>query len=225
MTYNFQQYQSVKLVAHSKSNISDVSDEGIIAYMARVSNPDNQMNNETAPKLLAYLLKHKHFSPFEMVSITLEINTTRDIGRQILRHRSFSFQEVSLRYSEASLFTNRECRIQDHKNRQNSFVTEDNNLADYWGIVQNEVQNLAYERYKEALARGVAKEQARALLPEGMVMSKLYMAGTLRSWLHYIQLRQSIETQKEHRDIALKAKAIILTELYPCLTAYLKEDI
>lgn len=225
MTYNFQQYQSVKLVAHSKSNISDVSDEGIIAYMARVSNPDNQMNNETAPKLLAYLLKHKHFSPFEMVSITLEINTTRDIGRQILRHRSFSFQEVSLRYSEASLFANRECRIQDHKNRQNSFVTEDNNLADYWGIVQNEVQNLAYERYKEALARGVAKEQARALLPEGMVMSKLYMAGTLRSWLHYIQLRQSIETQKEHRDIALKAKTIILTELYPSLSAYLKEDV
>jgi len=182
-----------------------------VAYCARVSNPNNQRNHETAPKLLKYLIKHKHWSPFEMANVCMEIETTRDIARQILRHRSFSFQEFSQRYAEVSEFETRECRMQDNKNRQNSLITDDLDTQEWWWAAQNRVKSEAEFMYQAALNRGIAKEQARALLPEGMAVSRMYMNGTLRSWLHYIEVRTDPSTQKEHRDVAEACKSVIAT--------------
>lgn len=180
-----------------------------VAYCARVSNPNNQRNHETAPKLLKYLMKHKHWSPFEMANVCMEIETTRDIARQILRHRSFSFQEFSQRYATVNEFETRECRLQDTANRQNSLTTDDFSLQDWWQAAQNRVKADAEFMYQAALNRGIAKEQARALLPEGMAMSRMYMNGTLRSWLHYIEVRTDPSTQKEHRDVAEACKTVL----------------
>ena len=174
----------------------------LIAYAARVSNPDNQNNPKTASKLLGYLIKHEHWSPFEMVSVTMEITTTRDISRQIIRHRSFSFQEFSQRYAKSTNFETRECRLQDEKNRQNSIETEDSKLAESWNMAQKTVINAANDAYQWALENGIAKEQARAVLPEGNTETTLYMSGTLRSWVHYCKLRMANGTQKEHIEIA-----------------------
>ena len=178
------------------------SAEEFIAYAARVSNPGNQNNAETAPKLLKYLIREGHWSPFEMVSMTIEIKTTRDIAKQILRHRTFSFQEFSQRYAEADEFTTREARLQDPKNRQNSVETEDRELAEWWNMAQQELIQKSKLVYQTALDHGIAKEQARAVLPEGNTVTTLYMAGTLRSWIHYCQLRMGNGTQKEHAMIA-----------------------
>lgn len=189
----------------------------LVAYTARVSNPGNQNNTETAPRLLSYLIKNQHFSPFEMVSITMEITTTRDISRQILRHRSFSFQEQSQRYAKSTKFSPREARLQDPKNRQNSieldledygkggegqFSTSTSRLAEEWHMKQREVINKSRQVYEWALNNGIAKEQARAVLPEGNTETVLYMAGTLRSWIHYCDLRRGNGTQKEHMVVA-----------------------
>ena len=181
----------------------------LIAYAARVSNPENQANSKTAPKLLAYLIKHEHWSPFEIVSVTMEIKTTRDIGRQILRHRSFSFQEFSQRYAVSEFFETRDTRLQDPKNRQNSVETDDKNLAEDWNMQQMKVINQAKDAYEWALNKGIAKEQARAVLPEGNTMTTIYMAGTLRSWIHYCKLRGGHGTQLEHTGIADKCWTII----------------
>jgi len=193
----------------------DLSVEEFIVYCARVSNPANQSNHATAPKLMRYLIEHGHWSPFEMVSITMEITTTRDIARQILRHRSFSFQEFSQRYAdptEALGFSFREARLQDKANRQNSIVasSEDDDIRGRWITMQYIAMNEAEKRYKEALVMGIAKEQARALLPEGLTVSRLYMAGTLRSWLHYCNVRTKADTQAEHRAVAESAWQIII---------------
>ena len=193
----------------------DLSVEEFIVYCARVSNPANQSNHATAPKLMRYLIEHGHWSPFEMVSVTMEIVTTRDIARQILRHRSFSFQEFSQRYAdptEALGFSFREARLQDKTNRQNSIVasSEDDDMRGRWITMQYIAMNEAEKRYKEALAMGIAKEQARALLPEGLTVSRLYMAGTLRSWLHYCNVRTKADTQAEHRAVAESAWQIII---------------
>ncbi len=181
--------------------------EEFIAYAARVSNPANQNNMETADKLISYLIKNHHWSPLEMVSCTLEIITTRDIARQILRHRSFSFQEFSQRYAEAMDFEIREARLQDNKNRQNSIKLEgDDELSEWFEAEQRRIIYKEIEPfYREALSRGIAKEQARCILPEGNTVSKLYMAGTLRSWVHYVQLRAAHGTQAEHMEIAQAA--------------------
>lgn len=180
--------------------------EKLVAFMARVSNPSNQDNPATAPKLLKYLLDNKHFSPFEMVNICMEIETTRDIARQILRHRSFSFQEFSQRYAEVSSFEKGEARLQDTKNRQNSLETADINLTCWWEVAQQRVIDEADYVYQTALKRGIAKEVARKVLPEGLTTSRLYMNGTLRSWLHYVAIRCDESTQKEHREVALLCK-------------------
>jgi len=180
--------------------------EDLIAYMARVSAPENQGNKETAPKLVKYLIKHKHWSPLEMVNVCMEIETTRDIARQILRHRSFSFQEFSQRYAVATDFELSEARLQDNKNRQNSLVTDDAEIQNWWNAAQLRVQSDAELMYQSALKMGIAKEQARKLLPEGLTMSKMYMNGTLRSWLHYVDIRCDAATQKEHREVALKCR-------------------
>jgi thymidylate synthase (FAD) len=175
-----------------------------------VSNPSNQHNTETNEKLIKYLTKNKHWSPLEMVNVCLEIETTRDIARQILRHRSFSFQEFSQRYAVADLGTvTRDARIQDTKNRQNSIETDDEKLQNEWADMQERVSEITGNAYKWAIGKGIAKEQARAVLPEGMTVSRLYMNGTLRSWVHYIQLRSANGTQKEHQEVAIAcAKAI-----------------
>ena len=178
--------------------------EKLLGYIARVSNPQNQ-GNENVEGLLRYMVKHQHWSPFEMASAVFEIETTRDIARQILRHRSFSFQEFSQRYADVSLLPAaqlRECRLQDTKNRQNSLTTNDQTKHDMWSQVQARVSDVALAAYQQALEMGVAKEQARAVLPEGLTPSRLYMSGTIRSWMHYCQLRTQPETQKEHRVIA-----------------------
>jgi thymidylate synthase (FAD) len=191
-----------------------------IAYVARVSNPSNQNNHLTAPKLLRYLAKHKHWSPFEMVNIVMEINTTRDIARQILRHRSFAFQEFSQRYADPTKdlgFVTREARLQDMKNRQNSIETDQNTVvAERWREVQQKAIDASQEAYKWATWNNIAKEQARAVLPEGLTVSRMYMNGTLRSWIHYCQLRMGPETQKEHREVAADAWYQI-TEVFPSL--------
>lgn len=184
-----------------------------IAYMARVSNPENQDNPESS-KLIKYLIKNSHWSPFEMVNVCMRIETTRDIARQILRHRSFSFQEFSQRYAEAQGFERSEVRLQDHKNRQNSLLTEDPHLNKWWDNVQDKVMIDMQEYYETALAKGVAKEVARKILPEGLTMSTMYMNGTLRSWIHYVQIRCDEATQKEHREVALQCRAI-LEQLFP----------
>jgi thymidylate synthase (FAD) len=193
----------------------DLSVEEFIVYCARISNPANQANHATAPKLMRYLMTHGHWSPFEMVSITMEIITTRDIARQILRHRSFSFQEFSQRYAdptEALGFTFRQLRYQDKVNRQNSIASsEDDTTQGAWATMQDNVMTEAKVNYDAALALGIAKEQARALLPEGLTVSRLYMAGTLRSWIHYCNVRTKRDTQAEHRTIAEAAWANIVT--------------
>ena len=201
----------VNLIALSKpSAITDCKTASeLIAYTARVSNSSNQSNKKTAPKLLQYLIRENHWSPLEMVHMTLEIKTTRDIARQILRHRSFSFQEFSQRYAVAPGFESREARLQDEKNRQNSVETDDRNLNEWWQMEQKKVQARAEMSYKDALSKGVAKEQARALLPEGLTQSTLYMAGSLRSWIHYCELRRGNGTQKEHMEVADKCWEII----------------
>jgi thymidylate synthase (FAD) len=190
--------------------------EELVAYMARVSNQDNQDNKDTAPKLLKYLMKHKQWSPFEMVNICMEINTTRDIARQILRHRSFSFQEFSQRYAEVVDWNRGEARLQDNKNRQNSIPTQDRELQRWWDEQQTATWKLATDAYKVALSLGIAKEVARKVLPEGLTMSRMYMNGTLRSWLHYVDIRCDDSTQKEHREIAEQCK-VVLSSLYPSL--------
>jgi thymidylate synthase (FAD) len=224
--------QSVKVVAVSKPTISDpitgyiVGVDEFIAYVARVSNPSNQMNTVTAPKLLKYLAKHKHWSPFEMVSICMEIDTTRDIARQILRHRSFSFQEFSQRYADPTKdlgFVTREARLQDTKNRQNSIeIAQGTPLTERWEEVQQKVIDAAQEAYIWASHNNIAKEQARSVLPEGLIQSRMYMNGTLRSWIHYCELRMGVETQKEHREIAAMAWDEI-TKVFPSLTDILSD--
>lgn len=178
--------------------------EDLVAYMARVSNPTNQDNKETSAKLLQYLVRNKHWSPFEMVSACVEIETTRDIGRQILRHRSFAFQEFSQRYAEVNQFETGECRLQDTKNRQNSLLNEDRELADVWEKGQQQLIQDSTQLYQWALNNGIAKEVARKVLPEGLTGSRMYMTGTLRSWIHYLQVRLDPSTQKEHREVAEK---------------------
>lgn len=214
----------VNLIALSKpSAITDCDTAAdLIAYTARVSNPANQSNLETAPRLLRYLIKENHWSPFEMVHMTLEIKTTRDIARQILRHRSFSFQEFSQRYAVATEFETREARLQDTKNRQNSVVTDDRDLNEWWQMQQKHVQKTAELVYNSALDKGIAKEQARALLPEGLTQSTLYMAGSLRSWIHYCDLRRGNGTQKEHALIADKCWEIIRVH-FPDIVKALEE--
>jgi thymidylate synthase (FAD) len=190
--------------------------ENLIAYMARVSNPENQDNKDTAPKLLKYLIDNKHWSPFEMVNVCMEIETTRDIARQMLRHRSFSFQEFSQRYAIASEAEFSKPRLQDWKNRQNSIEVEDKELYRYWWSLQQTVLSTSLDAYHQALDNGIAKEVARKVLPEGIMLSKLYMNGTLRSWLHYLDIRCDKATQKEHRDIADKCK-VVIESLFPSL--------
>jgi len=190
--------------------------ENLVAYMARVSNPENQDNPATAPKLLKYLIKNKHWSPFEMVNVCMEIETTRDIARQILRHRSFSFQEFSQRYAEVVNWDKGEARLQDNKNRQNSIPTQDRELQRWWDEQQAAVWKQSTEAYKLALQQGMAKEVARKVLPEGLAMSRMYMNGTLRSWLHYVDIRCDVSTQKEHREIAQQCK-VVLSLLFPSL--------
>ena len=194
----------VKLISYTKPHDSLQGLQDLVAYCARVSNPANQNNTDTNEKLIRYLIKHQHWSPLEMVSLCLEINTTRDIARQILRHRSFSFQEFSQRYAVADLgFEFKEARLQDEKNRQNSIETDNVGLQLNWETQQDYVIAAAEKAYRWALDHGIAKEQARAVLPEGCTVSRLYMHGTLRSWVHYIQLRSGNGTQKEHREVAL----------------------
>ena len=217
----------VNLISHSQPSdsinfkVDDIQE--LIAFCARVSNPDNQASKETSDKLLKYLIREKHWSPFEMVSVCLEITTTRDIARQILRHRSFSFQEFSQRYADPTKHlksVRREARLQDFKNRQNSIEVEDNSLQQQWMGHQDSVYLAAVKAYTWAIEMGIAKEQARAVLPEGLMESRLYVNGTLRSWIHYIELRQSNGTQKEHREIAM-ACADAITKIFPMGKDYL----
>lgn len=196
----------------------------LIAFCARVSNPANQFNMDTADKLIRYLVKHKHWSPLEMVSACLEIETTRDIARQILRHRSFSFQEFSQRYADPTKdldFVIREARLQDTKNRQNSVTTDDHELMAEWNRRQHQVINLVKENYAWAIENGIAKEQARAILPEGNTVSRLYMNGTLRSWIHFIDLRSGNGTQLEHMEVAREC-ARVIAEIFPMATEYVQ---
>ena len=193
--------------------------QDFVAYCARVSNPTNQMNSETTEKLIKYLIKHKHWSPLEMVSATMEIETTRDIARQLLRHRSFSFQEFSQRYADpadmgADYFETSEARLQDTKNRQNSIETNDEELQNIWNVKQRAVMQEAEEAYDWAIENGIAKEQARKVLPEGLTLSRLYVNGTLRSWVHYIELRSANGTQKEHMELA-QACGQAIAEVFP----------
>ena len=212
----------VKLVSYSKPT-EEFLNEGIdnaqelVAFCARVSNPSNQLNTETSEKLIKYLIKNAHWSPLEMVSACLEIETTRDIARQILRHRSFSFQEFSQRYANPVKdleFVTREARLQDLKNRQNSIENDDEEISNIWNEKQNHLINVAKETYNWAIENGIAKEQARAVLPEGNTVSRMYMNGTLRSWIHYIELRSGNGTQKEHMEIAV-ACAEVITKIFP----------
>ena len=212
----------VKLISYSKPTDS-ISNDGIdnaqelVAFCARVSNPSNQLNTETSEKLIKYLIKNAHWSPLEMVSACLEIETTRDIARQILRHRSFSFQEFSQRYAnpvEDLEFVIREARLQDPKNRQNSISTDNEKIIEEWEQMQSKVIDKATEVYNWAIENGIAKEQARSVLPEGNTVSRIYMNGTLRSWIHYIQLREENGTQKEHMEIE-KACAEVINKIFP----------
>lgn len=197
---------------YAQRGIDDVQE--LIAFCARVSNPSNQYNSETSEKLIKYLIKHQHWSPLEMVSACLEITTTRDIARQILRHRSFSFQEFSQRYADPTKdldFVVREARLQDTKNRQNSILTDDIELQAWWDAKQKFIIETVKSTYAEAIERGIAKEQARAILPEGNTVSRLYMNGTLRSWIHFIELRSANGTQLEHQEIARMVASVIAT--------------
>ena len=212
----------VKLISYSKPS-REMYDEGLldvqelVAFCARVSNPSNQFNTETSEKLIKYLIKHQHWSPLEMVSACLEIETTRDIARQILRHRSFSFQEFSQRYADPTKdlsFVLREARLQDTKNRQNSVETNNPALQAFWETQQKRVLDAAKSAYEWAIDNGIAKEQARAVLPEGLTVSRLYMNGTLRSWIHFIELRSGNGTQKEHQEVAREC-AKVIAEVFP----------
>lgn len=222
----------VKLVSYSQptpefASMGIADAQELIAYCARVSNPSNQFNTETSEKLIRYLVKHKHWSPLEMVSACLEITTTRDIARQILRHRSFSFQEFSQRYADPTTdlsFVTREARLQDLKNRQNSIETEDVDLQKRWDKYQQNVINEAKMAYKWAIENGIAKEQARAVLPEGLIESRLYMNGTLRSWVHFIELRSGNGTQKEHMLIA-RACAEVISKVFPMVSEFVQTDV
>ena len=210
---------NVKLINYSQGTDEFETDSALdlIAYCARVSNPSNQNNKETSEKLVKYLIKHKHWSPLEMVSACMEIETTRDIARQILRHRSFSFQEFSQRYADPTTdldFVIREARLQDPKNRQNSIPTDDSSTHEVWRIMQQRVIDEAKAAYQWAMEKGIAKEQARAVLPEGNTVSRMYMNGTLRSWVHYIELRGANGTQQEHMDIA-HACAEVISTIFP----------
>ena len=200
--------------------------QDLVAYCARVSNPSNQSNTKTTPKLLEYLIKHKHWSPFEMASACIELTTTRDIARQLLRHRSFSFQEFSQRYADIrdldDNFVVREARLQDPKNRQNSVDNEDAALEDEWANKQMAVIETSKMAYNWAIENGIAKEQARAVLPEGNTVSRLYVNGTIRSWIHYIELRSANGTQKEHMDLA-KATAEAISKIYPNISNFIQE--
>tara|TARA_B100001939_G_C16934011_1_gene615158 strand:- start:1299 stop:1943 length:645 start_codon:yes stop_codon:yes gene_type:complete len=210
----------VKLINYSQADgeylIDSTSAQEMVAFCARVSNPDNQMNSETSAGLIKYLIRHKHWSPFEMVSACLEIKTTRDIARQILRHRSFSFQEFSQRYAVATDFETREARMQDPVNRQNSVVTDDPEIQEEWDKIQDNVIDLTKAAYNRALDLGIAKEQARAVLPEGLTASTMYVNGTLRSWIHYIELRSENGTQKEHMEIA-KEVGRVISKIFPVI--------
>jgi len=212
----------VKLISYSTPN-EDIAKEGIkdaqelVAYCARVSNPSNQLNTETSEKLINYLIKNSHWSPLEMVSACLEIETTRDIARQMLRHRSFSFQEFSQRYANPVKdleFVTREARLQDPKNRQNSIESKNETLENEWSQIQLDLIENSKKAYNWAIENGIAKEQARAVLPEGNTVSRLYMNGTLRSWIHYIELRSANGTQKEHMEIAV-ACAEVVSSIFP----------
>ena len=212
----------VKLISYSTPN-EDIAKEGIkdaqelVAYCARVSNPSNQLNTETSEKLINYLIKNSHWSPLEMVSACLEIETTRDIARQMLRHRSFSFQEFSQRYANPVKdleFVTREARLQDPKNRQNSIESKNETLENEWTQIQLDLIENSKKAYNWAIENGIAKEQARAVLPEGNTVSRLYMNGSLRSWIHYIELRSANGTQKEHMEIAI-ACAEVVSSIFP----------
>lgn len=217
----------VKLISYSQSNPGAFNDDEhtewprdakeLVAFCAKVSNPSNQFNNETSERLIKYLIKHQHWSPFEMVSACLEITTTRDIARQILRHRSFSFQEFSQRYADPTKdlsFVYREARLQDPINRQNSIETENSTLQAKWELAQRRIIAECKSAYEWAIKNGIAKEQARVVLPEGLTVSKMYVNGTIRSWIHYIQLRSANGTQKEHIEVA-KACAEVISEIFP----------
>ena len=216
---------NVELVSYTKSEINGIDNlQELVAYCARVSNPDNQLNNETSEKLITYLIENEHWSPLEMVNICLEIKTTRDIARQILRHRSFSFQEFSQRYANPTKelnFVNREARLQDKSNRQNSIKNDDLVLSMKFQTKQSELIDAAIKNYKEAIEDGIAKEQARCFLPEGLMLSKLYMNGNLRSWIHYIQLRSGNGTQKEHMEIAREC-ACVIYKVFPLISKFVK---
>jgi thymidylate synthase (FAD) len=217
----------VKLVSFSKPVLEGLdTPTDLVAYCARVSNPSNQINSETAEKLIKYLIKHQHWSPLEMATMCLEIETTRDIARQILRHRSFSFQEFSQRYADPTKdleFVTRDARLQDPKNRQNSISEGVDVMLQYeWHKRQEDLIAQVKIQYDWAITNGIAKEQARALLPEGLIMSRMYMSGSLRSWIHYIQLRSGNGTQKEHMEIA-KECAKVIAEVFPLSTQFISE--
>ena len=224
---------NVKLVSYSQPNtqfdeLADASVQDLIAFCARVSNPSNQFNKETSEKLLGYLSRYKHWSPFEMASACLEIETTRDIARQILRHRSFSFQEFSQRYANPDqefddMFERREARLQDFDNRQNSIVTEDIEIKREWDRIQARVEWMVEKQYRKAIKLGIAKEQARALLPEGLTKSRMYMNGTIRSWIHFIELRSANGTQKEHMLIAREC-ACAIAQIFPGIASYVENS-
>jgi thymidylate synthase (FAD) len=217
----------VKLISYSQpaEDVQLGDAQELVAFCARVSNPSNQYNTETSEKLINYLIKNQHWSPLEMVSACLEIETTRDIARQILRHRSFSFQEFSQRYADPTKdldFVLREARLQDTKNRQNSIKTDDVELQDWWNKKQQFLINYVRETYSEAIERGIAKEQARAILPEGNTVSRLYINGTLRSFIHYIDVRSDKSTQLEHREIA-KEIAKVISEIFPLSLNFVRD--
>ena len=216
---------NVKLIGVTAPYVGYNSAEDMIVYMARVSNPSNQSMTRGDEKLIRYLIKNQHWSPFEMVNVVMEINTTRDIARQILRHRSFSFQEFSQRYADPTKdlgFELREARLQDSKNRQNSIETDDIELQNKWNLMQQTLINNAEHAYNWAIQSGIAKEQARAVLPEGNTQSRMYMNGTLRSWIHYCELRRANGTQKEHREVADECWKII-AEKFPNVAAALEQ--
>lgn len=217
---------NIKLVSYSKPVLEGLdTPTDLVAYCARVSNPSNQLNSETAEKLIKYLVKHQHWSPLEMATMCLEIETTRDIARQILRHRSFSFQEFSQRYADPTKeleFVKREARLQDPTNRQNSISGAELMVQYEWDKRQSELIELVKRNYDWAIRNNIAKEQARALLPEGLTMSRMYMSGTLRSWLHYIQLRSANGTQKEHMLIA-KECAKVIAEVFPLSAQFIEQ--
>jgi thymidylate synthase (FAD) len=217
---------SVKLIGVTAPYAGHNSAEDMIVYMARVSNPANQSMTRGDEKLIRYLIKNQHWSPFEMVNVVMEINTTRDIARQILRHRSFAFQEFSQRYADPTKdlgFELREARLQDTKNRQNSINTDDKELQDKWNLMQQTLINNAEHAYNWAIDNGIAKEQARVVLPEGNTQSRMYMNGTLRSWIHYCELRRSNGTQKEHMEIAEECWKII-AEKFPQVARALEQQ-